>query len=152
MFAIEIKIFDQQKVCLIISLAKPDPSIARVWSQAYIAICTRCRNIAVQSDCRTCNYNILTSGENSRLCYLRGFVKRGVVANIQKVFEKQSELDRGRNWTTTTRSLNYYLLHNYVIIACLPYKTQYWLATRLLNHLIGRKCLLGIIDCSVLVV
>ena len=75
-------------------------------SQAYIAICTRCRNIAVQSDCRMRNYNILTSGENSTLCYSRGFVKHCIVANIQKVFEKQSELGRGRNWATMTRSLN----------------------------------------------
>ena len=91
--------------------------------QAYIAICTRCRNIAVQSDCRTRNYNILTSGENNRLRYSWGFVKRGVVANFQKVFEKQSELGGGRNWATTTRSLNsktYEVLRNHVIIAFLP--------------------------------
>ena len=84
-------------MCLL-SLAKPDPRIA----QAYIAIYTRCRNIAVQSDCRMCHYNILTSGENSRLRYSRGFVKRGVVANVQKVFEKQPELGRSRNWATMT--------------------------------------------------
>ena len=52
------------------------------------------------------NYNILTSGENSRPCYSRGFVKRGIVANVQKVFEKQSELGRSRNWATITQSLN----------------------------------------------
>ena len=54
-------------------------------------------HIAVQSDCRTRNYNTLTSGKNSRHHYSRGFVKRGVVASIQKVFEKQSELGRGYN-------------------------------------------------------
>ena len=74
--------------------ARPKHS-ARVWSQAYIAICTRCRNIAVQSDCRTCNYNILTSSENGRLYYSRGFIKRCVVANTQKVFEKQADEREG---------------------------------------------------------
>ena len=85
------------------SLATPDPSIARVSGRKPIL---QSNQIAVQSDCRTRNYNILTSGENSRLRYSRGVVKRGVVANVQKVFEKQSELGRGRNWATTTQSLN----------------------------------------------
>ena len=44
---------------------EPDPM---AWSQAYIAFCTCCRNFAVQSGCRTRNYN-------SRLDYLQEFVK-----------------------------------------------------------------------------
>ena len=43
-------------------------SIARGSSckSIYIAFCTPCRNLAVQSDCKTCNYNVRISGGNSR--------------------------------------------------------------------------------------
>ena len=34
-----------------------DPANTVVWLQAYIEFCTRCRNIAVQSDFRTANYD-----------------------------------------------------------------------------------------------
>ena len=38
--------------------------------------------------------------DNSRLCYSLEFVERCIVTKIQKEFEKQSELGRGRNWAT----------------------------------------------------
>ena len=54
--------------------------------------CTRCRNFAVQSDCRAHNYNILTVSETVDFVVCEKFVKCCIVAKIQKEFEKQSEL------------------------------------------------------------
>ena len=102
----------------------------RVWLQAYIAFCTHCRNFAVQSDCRTLNYIILTS--SGRLCYLPKFVECCVVTKIQK--RSLRSCQNLEDVATITRSLNskmYYALNNHMISAFLPYKTQYWLAIRL---------------------
>ena len=57
-----------------VSKAKPDPRIARGSGHSPILrFVTPCRNFAVQLDCRTPNYNILTSGQNNRLRYLSNF-------------------------------------------------------------------------------
>ena len=80
------------------SLAKPDPSIVRGSGRKPILRLVPAAGILQSNQiAERAITNILTSGENSRLCYSRGFVKRGVVANFQKVLEKQSELGRGRN-------------------------------------------------------
>ena len=57
--------------------------------------CMHCRNFAVQSDCRTCNYNILTSSKNSRLHYLPDFVKGWVVTKqlCRDLYECNKTLD-----------------------------------------------------------
>ena len=106
----------------------------RVWLQAYIAFCTRCRNFAVQSDCRTLNYIILTS--SGRLCYLPKFVECCVVTKIQK--RSLRSCQNLEDVATITRSLNsktYYALNHHMINAFLPYKMQCWLATRLAKKL-----------------
>ena len=82
----------------------------------------------------------MTSGENSRLRYSREDVKRCVVANVQKVFEKQSQLSRGIDgrvyylcWATTTRSQNsktYQALRNHVIIILHSYRTKHNIGLR----------------------
>ena len=77
------------------SLAKPDPSIARGSGRKPILRYVPAAGILQSNE--IAERAITTSGENSRLRYSRGFVKRGVVANFQKMFEKQSELGRGRN-------------------------------------------------------
>ena len=91
----------------------------------YWVLYTCCRNIAVQSDYRTCNYNILTSGENSRLCYSWGFVKRYVVTmGLRSSQSLTTELHMHDDPKPEFKNLN-------VIIAFLLYKMQYWLATTL---------------------
>ena len=91
----------------------------RVWLQAYIAFC------------RNYRYNILTSGENHRVCYSQEFVKRCIVTNIQmRSSQNLAEVQPG-NWATVTWCLNsirHYVM--YLIIAFLPHETQCRLATR----------------------
>ena len=105
-----------------------------VWSQAYIAFCIRCRNFAVQSDCRTLNYIILTS--SGRLRYLPEFV---VVTKIQKRSLRSSQnLEEAGTGLHTTWSLN--SKQHHMINAFLPYKAQYWLATRLAKSCTLTSC------------